>query len=119
MLVFTVNAMAQTELLPVKYDKEIAAKFEKYIEFKHSFTENYTTWKKANEKLCLKELWYYGKSFYVKRNAINEGITLDESIIDISRFENFRKENEEAIVFLPGFKDALVLLPNNKLIYKP
>ncbi len=69
--------------------------------------------------LYAKEMWYYTESFYVKRNYNNEGITLDESIIDISRFESQRKENEEAIVTLPGFKDVIVLIPNNKLIYKP
>ena len=39
--------------------------------------------------------------------------------LDISRFEHARKEMEEAILVLPGYKDALVLLPINKLIYKP
>lgn len=76
-------------------------------------------WKKNNRLLYFKELWYYCESFYVRRNYLSEGISMDEGMIDITRFESQRKENEEAIVVLPGFKDVLVLLPNNKLIYKP
>ena len=44
---------------------------------------------------------------------------LDESIFDVSRFESYRKEDVESIITFPGFKDVIVLLPNNKLIYKP
>lgn len=75
--------------------------------------------KKNKPHEYLKELWYYSESFYVKRNHLQEGVTMDESMIDITRFESSRKEGEEAIILLPGFKDALVLLPINKLIYKP
>jgi hypothetical protein len=64
-------------------------------------------------------MWYYSESFYVKRNALNEGVTLNEEIVDISRFESQRKENEEVTVTLGGFKDVIVLLPAKNLIYKP
>ena len=57
------------------------------------------------------------ESFSVKRNHSTEGITLNEEIIDVVRFESQRKENEEVIITLPGFKDAIVLMPTNKLFY--
>lgn len=44
---------------------------------------------------------------------------MNEEAIDITRFESNRKQNEEATVIIPGFKDVIVLLPTNKLIYKP
>ena len=99
-----------------KLDAAKAKKFIPYLAFKH---ENFNEWKNNNKMLYHKELWYYTESFYVKRNYFAKGETLDESIIDISRFEQFRKETDESIVEIPGFKDAIVLIPNNKLIYKP
>ena len=69
--------------------------------------------------LYAQEMWYFSESFYVKRDHLSSGIVLNEEIIDISRFESHRKDNEEAIVELLGFKDVLVLLPKSKLIYKP
>ena len=76
-------------------------------------------WKNNNTYQYYKELWYYCESFYVKRNHLPQGVELNESMIDITRFESSRKEFEEVIIILPGFKDALVLLPAYKLIYKP
>lgn len=102
----------------IKLDMNKVSKFEKYMEFKHGGPQHYPTWKKNNKLQWTKEAWYYSESFYVKRNYFQTGEVLDESIIDISRFENHRKENEEAIVELPGFRDVIVLLPENKLIYK-
>ena len=54
-------------------------------------------------------------------NSLNQlvGVVSHEEAIDISRFESNRKQNEEAIVIIPGFKDVIVLLPTTKLIYKP
>lgn len=102
----------------IKLDMNKVSKFEKYMEFKHGGPQHYPTWKNNNKLQWTKEAWYYTESFYVKRNYFQTGEILDESIIDISRFENHRKENEEAVVELPGFKDVIVLLPENKLIYK-
>lgn len=99
-------------------DPEKEQKFFPYVEWKHGGKEHFQAWKDQNTVLYYKEIWYYSESFYVKRNYLNAGVVLDESIIDITRFESSRKENEEAIVVLPGFKDVLVLLPANKLIYK-
>lgn len=95
------------------------AKFSPYVEAKYSFNQNFTTWKKENKFLYIKEIWYHAESFYIMRNKSTEGVKIDESMIDISRFESYRKQNEEAIIILPGFKDAIVLLPGSSLIYKP
>jgi len=103
----------------IKLNPEKVKKFLPYVEYKHGGTSGFPAWKETNKLQYTKEMWYYTESFYVKRNHLNEGITLNEEIIDISRFESNRKENEEVIVVLPGFKDALVLMPVNKLIYKP
>jgi len=81
--------------------------------------KQFEEFKKNNYTIYRKELWYYSESFYIKRDKFTSGISLDESIIDISRFENQRKQNEEVIIEMPGFKDVLVLLPSNKLMFKP
>ncbi len=102
---------------------EISAENEKmyspYMLQRHQGAEGLADFKKNHPHDYIKELWYYSESFYVKRNYLNSGVALDASIIDISRFENERQESEEQIVVLPGFKDAIVLLPITKLIYKP
>jgi hypothetical protein len=108
---------AQTDQFKPNPEKE--KKFLPYLAAKHGGLSAIEEWKKSNTVLYYKELWYFSESFYVKRNHSAEGVSLDESIIDISRFESNRKPNEEAIVILPGFKDALVLIPTEKLIYKP
>lgn len=90
-----------------------------YLAARHGGPEMLAEWKKSNTLLYYKELWYFTESFYVKRNHMAEGATLNESIIDISRFESHRKNGESVIVELPGFKDVLVLTPTEKLIYKP
>lgn len=102
----------------IKLDMNKVSKFEKFMEFKHGGPQHYPTWKNNNKLQWTKEAWYYTESFYVKRNYFQTGEILDESIIDISRFENHRKENEEAVVEILGFKDVIVLLPENKLIYR-
>ncbi len=104
----------------IKLDPAKEKKFEPYVEFRHASTKaEYQTWKANNKFQYVKEMWYFSESFYVKRNVTNDGLTLNEEIIDISRFESNRKANEEATVVMPGFKDVIVLLPTNKLIYKP
>jgi hypothetical protein len=95
------------------------AKFSPYVEAKYSFQQNFTTWKQENRFLYIKEIWYHAESFYVIRNYSKEGVKIDESMIDVSRFESYRKENEQVTISLPGFTDAIVLLPGSSLIYKP
>ena len=93
-----------------------------YLAARHGGLEALEIWKKSNTVQYYKELWYYCESFYIKRNHLSlnaGGVTLNEEIIDISRFEASRKENEEFVLVLPSFKDAIVLLPYSKLIYKP
>lgn len=93
--------------------------FEQYVHTLHMFEQNWTTWKQENKVQYAMELWYYGKSFYIKRNVLSEGIKIDESMIDVSRFESSREESTEAIILIPGFRDAIILLPIEKLIYNP
>ncbi|MDI1354394.1 MAG: hypothetical protein PSX36_05730 [bacterium] len=116
-LIFSFCGFSQVNSLEL--NKENEKLYTPYMWARHGGAEGLADFKKNNSHQYLKELWYYSKSFYVKRNYLLEGVVLDESIIDISRFESSRKESEEALVILPGFRDALVLLPLNKLIYKP
>lgn len=90
-----------------------------YMLWRHQGEEGLDAFKKNQPHEYMKELWYYSQSFYIKRDYFQTGEFLDESIIDITRFESQRKESEEARVELSGYKDVIILLPNNKLIYKP
>lgn len=103
----------------LKPDPEKEAKFLPYLAVRHGGFPAVYEWKKSNTVQYYKELWYYCQSFYVKRDYLKEGVSLDESGIDISRFEQHRLQNEEAIVELGGYKDVVVLLPISKLVYKP
>lgn len=119
-LLFSLTVKSQTDFSEFKSDPISEKMFAPYICQKVGITmEQLPTWKETYKLFFYKELWYYSKSFYVKRNHYLEGEKLDESIIDISRFEANRNETTESIVTLPGFRDVIVLLPNNKLIYKP
>lgn len=93
--------------------------YQPYLMAKKGTAQDFEAWKKENKILYRKEIWYYSESFYIKRNVSTTGTSIDASQIDISRFESNRKLNEESIVIIDGFKDAIVLLPTNKLIYKP
>jgi hypothetical protein len=95
------------------------AMFTPYVRLKHWDEKNYSDWQKPHKPQFIKEFWYFAESFYIKRNVFERGTTLDESIIDISRFEHLRKENVEFEYHIPIFKDVIVLLPKNKLLYKP
>jgi hypothetical protein len=94
-------------------------KFLPYMALRHGGLSAMEQWKSANTVQYYQELWYYSESFYIERNHLPEGATLDEGIIDISRFESQRKQTERAIVILPGFRDALVLLSISELKFKP
>jgi hypothetical protein len=118
MLLISLFAYSQ-QSREIKLNPEKVKQFTPYMEFKHGGPEGYPIWKENNKMLYAKEMWYYSESFYVKRNYSPEGVPLNEEIIDISRFENYRKPNQEVIVPMPGFKDALVLIPGSQLIYKP
>ena len=118
-LLLGMSNLSFSQMEEIKLNPEKVQKFTSYVEFKHGGPNVFPKWKETNKMLYAQEMWYYSESFYVKRNALKDGITLDESIVDISRFEANRKDNEEAIVVMPGFKDVLVLLPAKKLIYRP
>lgn len=103
----------------LKPNAEKEKKFLPYVAILHGGIEMLEAWKQENTYQYFKELWYYTESFYISRNYLKEGLVLNEEIIDISRFEFNRKQSEESIVIIPGFKDVLILYPSNKLIYKP
>ena len=111
---FTNAQVNSLELDPVKEKM-----YNPYMLFRHSGSEGLADFKRDHPHDYLKELWYYSESFYVKRDYASEGIALNESLIDITRFEKSRKETEEVFILMPGYKDALVLIPVNKMIYKP
>ncbi len=90
-----------------------------YLAVRHGGPDALEAWKKENKLQYHRELWYYTESFDVVRDHFSEGVPLNEEIIDISRFEQHRKQNEEAIVPMPGFRDALRLKAGKDLLYKP
>ena len=103
-------------LLEIKNDK-CAQNFEPYVRAKHGASFDFENFKKNQKMEFYKELWYYSKSFYIKKNHLNSGISMDETMIDISRFDSSRKSDEESIVKIDGFKYVIVLLPTKKLIF--
>lgn len=119
-LFFIPGCVAYAQLssdLVLKPEKE--AMYRPYLAARHGGFEGLDKLKQENKFQYLREMWYFSESFYIKRNHLAEGVELNEQIIDVTRFEQQRKANEEAILVLPGFKDALVLKPLNTLIYKP
>src|SRR5436305_6213235 len=120
LLLFTFAAapfLAQINSLEIKPERE--KMFTPYMYARHNGPEGLADFKKNSPHEYLKELWYYSESFYVKRDYFPDGFRLEESYVDISRFENQRKETDEAVVILPGHKDVVILKPENKLLYKP
>lgn len=104
-------------LLKVKTDPH-SQKFDPYVRAKHGASFDFYKFKTENKIEYYKELWYYSQSFSIKRNHFSTGETIDETMIDISRFDSVRKEDSEETVIIPGFKDVVVLLPSKKLIFK-
>jgi hypothetical protein len=108
---------AQTSALEIAPEKERL--YSVFMLGRHGGIEGLAEFKKTHPHEYLTELWYQAESFYIKRNVRKDGQRMDESGIDIVRFEKFRKENEEYIVPMEGFKDELILLPESKLLFKP
>lgn len=106
------------EMNQFKLNADKVSKYQVYLEARHGGGDVFTNWKENNKVQYTKEMWYFSESFYVKKNFYSEGVELNDQIIDVSRFENQRKENEEVIVTLPGYKDVLVLIPTSKLFYQ-
>lgn len=105
---------------PIVLDSNKVKLFIKYPKYKHDvYSGGFIQWKNNYPLLYQKEMWYYTESFYIKRDYFSNGITMNEGMIDVSRFESQRKENEEVVVTFDGYKDVMVLLPGNKLIYVP
>jgi hypothetical protein len=99
---------------PVKVEK-----YYPYMVARHGSAQAVDALKVSDRFLYFRELWYYTESFSIVRNYSSQGTALNEEIIDISRFEAQRKYDEAVIVTLPGFRDALKLLPGKDLLYKP
>ncbi len=126
LLSFSQSSLSKTNeekislLSEITLDAVKVEKFKKYFEFKYSgYPGGFEAWKAANKLLYVQEMWYYTESFYIKRDSLATGITMNEAGIVIGRFESYRQLNTEAVVVLPGYKDVIVLLPEDKLIYKP
>jgi hypothetical protein len=117
-LMMSQNVSAQS-IQDIKLDPVKVEKYLPYIKWKHSYGDGFEAWKENNKLAYAGELWYYTESFYIKRDHFSDGLVLNEEIIDVARWEHARKPNEEVIVRVIGFKDALVLIPGNKLIYTP
>lgn len=102
----------------LELDPKLEKMYAPYLTYRHQGQEGLEEFKRNHPHEYLKELWYYSSSFSVKRNHFSSGDPLDESTIDISRFEQYRKDSDTAMVVLDGYKDVLLLLPSNKLIFK-
>ena len=111
--------LGYSQINPVELNSDKIKLYTPYMAARHGGNEGLQNYKASNRVAYQKEMWYFTESFYIKRNHSNSGITMDDGMIDITRFEQYRKADTDAIVELPGFKDALVLLAKNKLIFKP
>jgi len=121
MMLVTLNVYGQDgerDLSRLKPDPAREQIFVKFLAARHGGMDALMTWKASNTVQYYRELWYFCESFYVRRNVLPQGETLDEGMVDITRFDSQRKKNEEVEVPLPGFRDVLVLKPENTLIYK-
>jgi len=115
----TVFSAQVTVTDPVRPDPAREKMFFPYLAVRHGGPDATLKWKESNTMQYYRELWYYCNSFVIQKNYSDEGVALPESIIDISRFESQRKQNETAVVILPGFRDALILKAGKDLVYKP
>ncbi len=100
-------------------DAEKERKFSPYMVYNHGGKEGLEDFKKSKPHEYLKELWYYSESFYIKRDHFEKGSSYDESMLDVARYEHLRKEEEETIITLWGYRDVIVLLPSRKLLFNP
>lgn len=100
-------------------DPKLEKMFAPYLTYRHQGPEGLEQFKREHPEEYLKELWYFSSSFYIRRDYFKEGEVLEASTIDISRFEQKRKQGEESIVVFEGYRDVLVLLPGKDLLFKP
>jgi hypothetical protein len=111
------TGFSQVNSLQISPEKE--KMYTPFMYWHHGGPEGLAEFKQQHPYEYLKELWYFCESWYVKKDYVKEGVPLDLYVVDIERFEQNRKEHEEAILVLPGYRDAIVFLPSDKLIYKP
>lgn len=115
----TISTAFKAQLKDQVIDKEKEKMYSPYMYWHHGGKEGLEDFKKNHPKEYQQELWYFCESWYIRKNYLKEGVALDAYVVDIERFEQNRKEHEEAILVLPGCRDAIVFLPADKLIYKP
>ena len=65
----------QVDQIKLNADKVI--KFTPYVSWQHGGAQGFETWKASNKIQYAKEMWYYSESFYIKRNASQEGVTME------------------------------------------
>lgn len=106
----------QVNSLEISVEKENM--YAPFLYWHHGGKEGLATFKKEHPHDYLKELWYVCESWYIKKDYASTGVALDPYVVCIERFETYRKETEEAYLLLPGYKDAIVFLPVDKLIYR-
>jgi hypothetical protein len=120
LFIFSGSASAQeTSLAGFTPDPAKVQKYYPYLVARHGSEQAVDALKESDRFLYFRELWYYTESFSIIRNYSSQGTVLNEEIIDISRFEAQRKYDEPVIIPLPGFRDAIKLLPGKDLLYKP
>lgn len=112
---FYFKGISQLKMIPMDYSSE--EKFGKYIQARYGIHTDFEKWKEENKILYANELWYQSKSFYIQRDFFKTGEKYDESFFEVSRFEIKRGDDDESIISFEGFKDVIVLLPKNKLLY--
>jgi hypothetical protein len=118
-ILFAIYSKGFSQVEDIKLHAEKVQMYSKYLATRHGGETGLEQFKTENKYAYMQEMWYFTESFYIKRNHSTEGVSINADIVDITRFEQYRKANEEAIVEIPGFKDALILLPTKNLIYKP
>lgn len=102
----------------LKLNPEKVKKLTPVLEHRHGGVKAFADWKAVNKLQYANEMWYFTESFYIKENQFPQGEKMNISGLDITRFENQRSKTEEVTITIPGYKDVLVLLPENKLLYK-
>lgn len=119
LFVFYFGAISQAQVNSLQISAEKEAMYSPFMYWRHGGKEGLAEFKQKEPHAYLKELWYYCESWQVAKDYAASGVALDLYVVDISRFEQYRKDSEPFYLVLPGYKDAIVLKPSKELIYKP
>ena len=102
----------------LEFDAATVKAYTPYLESLHKGPESLTAFKIENPHSYLLELWYFSKSFYIRKKDGAQGPRISIGMIDVRRFEFFRNETSEVVIPLQGFCEEAVLIPTNQLLYK-